>query len=93
MYIEKFLFYLRKHQDLIYKLLINCKNIASRATLSSFIVNFVYANIFGAESIDEELLFILYRTLKFEISKITKTNENYIIGLAGNPNVRKINYF
>lgn len=25
--------------------------------------------------------------------KITKTNENYIIGLAGNPNVRKINYF
>ena len=76
MYIEKFLFYLRKHQDLIYKLLINCKNLASRATLSSFIVNFVYANIFGAESIDEELLFILYRTLKFEISKITKTNES-----------------
>lgn len=76
MYIEKFLFYLRKHQDLMYKLLITSKTLASRATISSFIVNFVYANIFGAESIDEELLFILYRTLKFEVSKITKTNES-----------------
>ena len=75
MYIEKMMLYIRSNQDILYRLLTSCKTSSSKATLSSFVVNFLYSNIFSSESIDEELLLFLYRSLKFEIEKLNKTFE------------------
>ena len=75
MYIEKMMLYIRKNQDILYRLLTNCKTASSKSTLSSFVVNFFYSNIFCADSIEKELLFFLYRSLKFEIQKLNKTFE------------------
>ena len=74
-YIEGMMFYLRKNQELIYKILANCKTQEQKNIIASFVVNFLYSNIFCADSIDEELLLLLYRTLKFEISNLSKTSQ------------------
>ena len=71
-YIEGMMFYLRKNQDLIYKILAYSKTQEQKNIIASFVVNFLYSNIFCANSIDEELLLLLYRTLKFEISNLSK---------------------
>ena len=75
MYIEKMMLYIRSNQDILYRLLTSCKTSSSKATLSSFVVNFLYSNIFSSQSIEEELLLFLYRSLKFEIEKLNKTFE------------------
>ena len=91
-YIEGMMFYLRKNQDLIYKILANCRTKEQKNIISSFVVDFLYSNIFCADSIDEELLLLLYRTLKFEISNLSKTSQpdNFLSDGLGNNSINAV---
>ena len=92
LYIEGMMFYLRKNQDLIYKILANCRTKEQKNIISSFVVDFLYSNIFCADSIDEELLLLLYRTLKFEISNLSKTSQpdNFLSDGLGNNSINAV---
>lgn len=58
----------------MYKVLINCKTTESKICLSSLVSNFFYVNTLSSNSIDEEYLIILYRTLKHEIEQLKRAN-------------------
>lgn len=73
-YIDKILMFLRKYQDFMYKVLINCKTTESKICLSSLVSNFFYVNTLSSNSIEEEYLIILYRTLKHEIEQLKRAN-------------------
>ena len=77
MYIEKLLLYLRQHQSILYKILIKADD-SQKQSLAILVSEFMYDNIFRSDSIQEELLIMLYRTLKNEIQNLkhkSKPNE------------------
>ena len=74
MYVSKIMIFLRKYQDYLYKILIDCKSDKEKRTMSNLVANYFYTNIFSANSIEEEYLFMLYRLLKKEIESLTHTN-------------------
>ena len=74
MYISKVMLFLRRYQDFLYKILIDCKNDHEKICISNLVANFFYINVLSSTSIDDEYLFILYRLLKYEINSLTKTN-------------------
>ena len=74
MYSHKLLLYIRKYQSLMYKILIRAKK-AQKHCLSPLITNFMYNNIFSSDSIQEELLIMLYRTLQHEIQSLTNSSK------------------
>ena len=86
LYIEPLLFYIRKHQELAYRLLILCETEESKKLFTSFFINYFYSNSFGSSSMDHEFLLMLYRTLKHEIQ--TMSNNKPEIFLKSS-----INYF
>ena len=74
MYIEKLLLYLRKHQSILYKILIKAED-SQKQNLAILVSDFMYDNIFRSDSIQEELLIMLYRTLKHEIQNLKNQNK------------------
>ena len=70
-YITPFFDFLRKSQEYVYQLLINANSLEQFRALSMF-CDFFYSNIFSEKSVDNEFLFIIYRTLDKEISMIRK---------------------
>ena len=74
MYSHKLLLYLRKHQSVMYNILIKADP-KQRPCLGTLIADFMYNNIFSSDSIQEELLIMLYRTLQHEIKSLTCANK------------------
>lgn len=70
-YITPFFDFLRKSQEYVYQLLVNANSLEQFRALSMF-CDFFYSNIFSEKSVDNELLFMIYRTLDKEISMIRK---------------------
>ena len=74
MFIDKIVIFLRKYQDFMYKVLVNCKTVEGKKCLSSLVSNFFYTNTLSSASIEDEYLVILYRTLKYEIESLKTAN-------------------
>ena len=74
MYIDKIVMFLRKYQDFMYKVLVNCKSSEGKMCLSSLVSNFFYINTLSSSSIEDEYLVILYRTLTNEIETLKNAN-------------------
>ena len=74
MFIDKIVLFLRKYQDFMYKVLVNCKTVEGKICLSSLVSNFFYTNTLSSASIEDEYLVILYRTLKNEIESLKTAN-------------------
>ena len=70
-YIEPLIFYLRKHQELAYRLLIYSDTDENKKIFASFFVNYFYANSFSSSALENEFLLMLYRTLKYEINMMS----------------------
>ena len=86
-YIEPLIFYLKNHQELVYRLLTLTDSDESKRLFSSFFVNYFYMNSFSSSPIDNEFLLMLYRTLRNEVQsmsvkeplKFLKSSINYFL--------------
>ena len=68
--INPFFKLLRDSQEYVFQLLINANSFDQFRALSMFFCDFFYSNIFSEKTVDNELLFMIYRTLAREISQI-----------------------
>ena len=68
--INPFFKLLRDSQEYVFQLLINANSFDQFRALSMFFCDFFYSNIFSEKTVDNELLFMIYRTLDREISQI-----------------------
>ena len=73
-YSHKLLLYIRKYQSIMYKILIQAKK-DQRHILGTLLGDFMYNNIFSSDSIQEELLIMLYRTLQHEIKSLSNSGK------------------
>ena len=78
-YLTPFFNYLRNSQEYVYQLLVNANSLEQYGSLSMFFCNFFYSNIFSEKSVDNELLFMIYRTLDKEISMIKKETQGLFL--------------
>lgn len=72
LYISKIFLFLRKYQNYLYKILINCETNEEKIAITNLVSNFYYLNIFSTDSTDDEFLLMLYRIIKYEIELIFK---------------------
>ena len=73
-YSHKLLLYIRKYQSIMYKILIQAKK-DQKHILGTLLGDFMYNNIFSSDSIQEELLIMLYRTLQHEIKSLSNSSK------------------
>ena len=73
-YSHKLLLYIRKYQSIMYKILIQAKK-DQKHILGTLLGDFMYNNIFSSDSIQEELLIMLYRTLQHEIKSLSNSGK------------------
>lgn len=69
-FINPFFQLLRDSQEYVFQLLINSNSLEQFRALSMFFCDFFYSNIFSEKSVDNELLFMIYRTLDREVSML-----------------------
>ena len=72
--IRKILLFLRNNQNYVYNLLINVKDKDKQIQIAKLFANSFYSNYFSSESIEEEYLIVLSRTLKHEINNLNDSN-------------------
>ena len=69
-FIGPFFQLLRDSQEYVFQLLTNANSFEQFRALSMFFCDFFYSNIFSEKTVDNELLFMIYRTIDKEISLI-----------------------
>lgn len=75
--VTKFLYILRKRNDLVFKLLTHAQQ-NDYNTLSSLLINCFYENIFSSSFIENELLILIYLSLKKEIFDERTTSKTFL---------------
>ena len=75
--VSKFLLILRKRNDLVFKLLTHAQQ-NDYNTLSSLLINCFYENIFSSSFIENELLILIYLSLKKEIFDEKTTSKTFL---------------
>jgi hypothetical protein len=75
--VNKFLLILRKRNDLVFKLLTHAQQ-NDYNTLSSLLINCFYENIFSSSFIENELLILIYLSLKKEIFDERTTSKTFL---------------
>ena len=78
MYIGFFFEEIRANQDFLYQILVNLDFFEDYKSMAIFVSDFFYENIFSQKTIDNELLFMLYRTLENEIKTLKNPNKPYL---------------
>ena len=72
--VNKFITILRERHDLINKVIQNCVTGDQKSCVASLLTNNFYENVFSSSFIENELLIVLYLSLKNEISGLTQQN-------------------
>ena len=72
--VNKFITILRERHDLINKIIQNCVTGDQKSCVASLLTNNFYENVFSSSFIENELLIVLYLSLKNEISGLTQQN-------------------
>ena len=72
--VNKFISILRERHDLINKVIQNCVTGDQKSCVASLLTNNFYENVFSSSFIENELLIVLYLSLKNEISGLTQQN-------------------
>ena len=72
--IRKILLFLRNNQNYVYNLLINVIEKDKQIQIAKLFANSFYSNYFSSDSIEEEYLIVLSRTLKYEINHLNDSN-------------------
>ena len=66
---------LRDDQELMFKIIKKANNIDAEKCLSSFLINYCYENILSQNYIEDELLSLIERCLKFQIDQLNNKND------------------
>ena len=74
-YITNFLFSLRNDQELMFKIIQKAKVEDAENSLSSLIINNFYENILSPSYIEDELLALIERGLRYEINNLKVSNQ------------------
>ena len=74
-YITNFLFSLRNDQELMFKIIQKAKVEDAENSLSSLIINNFYENILSPSYIEDELLALIERGLRYEINNLKLSNQ------------------
>ena len=69
-YISNLINFLRKYPNYMYKIFIKSKSKIEKECISCLVNNFLYTNIHSFNSNENEILFLLYHTLKYEIKSL-----------------------
>ena len=83
--IRHLMFFLRNNQQYVYQLLTTIKQKEQQIQIAQLFANSFYSNYLSSNSIEEEYLFILGRTLKYEIDNMeTSNNPNEFLSFSIN---------
>ena len=74
-YITNFIKSLRDDQELMFKIIQKSSNVDAEKCLSSFLINYCYENILSQNYIEDELLSLIERSLKFQIDQLKSKND------------------